>query len=355
MTESTLEGPADSIAGELANAFDGYGEDDGQDTDDLGGHEEVGAGDAGVSGVDVSGVDGSDDHGDGGDEDPDKLSGGGDGESEESGSTVTAPEHWSAADKELFESAPEEIRQWLLDRHKSMEGDYTRKTQEISDFRRSWEPVQEMYAPYMDQLHQAGLTPQQHIERLVNADLLLNTDPIQGIQHVAQMYGIDLSQIGEHHGAQQEVSPEVLELRNELNGLKGQIMSREQAQAQERHNAIVSEIETFAEAKDEQGQVAHPHFDEVIDDMMSLARAERAAGREPNLSDLYDKACWSNTSVRKKLLDAEKTAQQAKAEEEARAKAAKAKKASRSVSGSPSGQTPTDDLDLREQLERQLN
>lgn len=270
---------------------------------------------------------------------------------------LCAPEHWSSEHKELFdklglgEIQGRDAQQFLIDRHKSMEGDYTRKMQDMSDFRHSWEPVEKMYAPYIQQLQQAGLTPQQHIERLANADRLLNQDPISGIQHVAQMYGIDLSQFA---GEQAEISPEVQALHKELADLRGQIQTREQQQWQERHNTVVNEIEQFAEAKNENDELAHPYFNDVIDDMMLLAQAERARGREPNLQDLYDKAVWSNTSVREQVQKAQQDAAEKKAQEEARAKAAKAKKAARSVTGNPSGQTPSDELSLREQLERQL-
>ena len=46
--------------------------------------------------------------------------------------TLEPPQHWPAEKKELFRSQTPEAQQFLLERHKAMEGDYTRKTQELA-------------------------------------------------------------------------------------------------------------------------------------------------------------------------------------------------------------------------------
>jgi len=85
-----------------------------------------------------------------------------------------------------------------------------------------------------------------------------------------------------------------------------------------------------------------------------LAQAERLAGREPVLSDLYDKAVWANPSIRAKIQSDQQKASEKKAIEAARAKAAKAKKAAQSVSGTSTNAQPVE-LGLREMLEKSLN
>ena len=52
-----------------------------------------------------------------------------------------APVRWSAEDKEVFASLPNEAKAILIQREKSMEGDYTRKTQDLAEQRKSLEPV----------------------------------------------------------------------------------------------------------------------------------------------------------------------------------------------------------------------
>lgn len=371
MSESTQDGPAETydgdITSDLEDAFSGLDDDMQEVVED--GDEKSGTNADRSAGEGAT--EGSIGEPEGGEQE-DATTGEGGGSSEDGepkskdensnndegadeSEAVAAPDHWSADHKEIFNSAPDNLKDWLLERHKSMEADYTRGKQEIADFKRSWEPVEEMYAPYVDQLRQAGVTPQQHIQNLANADRMLNQDPVAGLRQVAQMYNIDLSQLGATGSTegQAEQTPEIQSLQQELAALRGQVDSRLLAEYDQKQNTILSDIGTFSEAKAENGDLAHPYFDQVVNDMVTLANGERSEGREPNLADLYEKAVWSNTSVREQMQAAKESAAQAKTTKEARAKAAKAKKASKSVTGSPAGQMPSDDVSLREQLERQ--
>ena len=262
---------------------------------------------------------------------------------------LTAPDHWSAEDKETFNSAPRNVQEWALNRHKAMEADYTRKTQEISDFKKTWSAVSDLFAGYRPQLRAAGMTEADAVARLINADQMLRSSPQSGIQQIAQMYGIDLSQFA---GPQIEVDPQVQALQGQIAQLQNHMMTQQQQEAQMRQNSVLSEIESFAAQTGEDGAVSHPHFNEVVEEMIVMAQAERAAGREPKLDNLYEQAVWANPTIREKMLAASKEAEQKKAEEEARAKAAKAAKAGKSVKGSPGGATPSADLSLRAQLEQ---
>ncbi len=46
---------------------------------------------------------------------------------------LAPPIHWSDEDKAVFENQTPEARRFLLERHRAMEGDYTRKSQYVSD------------------------------------------------------------------------------------------------------------------------------------------------------------------------------------------------------------------------------
>uniref|UniRef100_A0A6M3KUZ4 Uncharacterized protein n=1 Tax=viral metagenome TaxID=1070528 RepID=A0A6M3KUZ4_9ZZZZ len=52
---------------------------------------------------------------------------------------LEAPRHWTAADKETFTSLPRESQDFLLRRHREMEGDYTRGKQSIAEEARALE------------------------------------------------------------------------------------------------------------------------------------------------------------------------------------------------------------------------
>lgn len=258
------------------------------------------------------------------------------------------PEHWPAEDKEMFAAQTPEAQQFLLNRHKAMEGDYTRKMQEMAPLR-EYEPVKQMFAPYEDQLRQSGSSPAQIIQRWAQVDQQLTQDPASTIAWLAQQYGVNLD------GEAPQVNPEVMTLKQELSELRNSISQREQAEYSAKQSAAMNDVTAFYEEKTEAGELAHPYIDEVMGDMIALAKTEVAEGKQPKLSDLYDRAVWMNTSVREKHLASQRQAEEAKRQAEARQKAAKAKRAAKTVTGSPSGSSPDPDLSLQDQLKQAWN
>ena len=270
---------------------------------------------------------------------------------EEVEAVVEAPDHWAAADKERFAAAPPELQSWLLERHKSMEGDYTRKSQEIAETKKNWEPVQEIFAPHMDQLRANGQTPASVIQYWASVENALRQDPAQALRGLAQQYGVTL---GEQSADDTYIDPQVQSMQQELRGLKQQVQQREQHEENQRRATTNQDIESFQTQKTEAGELAHPHFDDVMDDMKTLAEVERANGRTPKLGDLYEKAVWANPTVREKVLAAQQHAAAKKAESVARAKAAKAKGAKKTLRASPDGNSSSD-LSLRDELSQMMN
>lgn len=262
------------------------------------------------------------------------------------------PSNWSEQDKATFKAAPPEVQEWALRRHNDMEAAFTKKTQEIADFRRGYEPVEQLFAPHIEELRAQGTTPAEVIQRWYQAEQFLTQNPVEGLQWLAQTFGVDLGQIG---SPAEGVDPQVQALKQELSELRNAWTQREQMEVRTRQQAITSEIQTFASEVDGSGQPAHPHFDDVVQDMVLLAQAERAAGRTPVLKDLYEKAVWANPSTREKVLVSQREAEAKKQAAEARAKAAAARKAGSSVTGAPTtGGGSATDLSLREQLEAQF-
>lgn len=262
--------------------------------------------------------------------------------------TLAAPEHWPEADRELFNGTPKEAQEFMLRRHKEMEGDYTRKSQEVAEIRKDLGDFYTEFTPHKARLPQ-GVSAGDYLRNLVNADLLLSQNPQEGLQRVAKMYGINLGGEQEQEGT----DPQVQALKEELGGLRGQIEQQHAAEAQDRHNKMVQKIQTFGEEKTEAGELAHPFLEDVVSDMATLAAAARMQGQEPELKELYERAVWANPQVREKHLTSQRQAEDKKAKDEARAKAAAAKKAGRSLEGtSVSESTPP--AGLRETLERAL-
>jgi hypothetical protein len=266
---------------------------------------------------------------------------------------VEAPQHWAATDKELFGKLPPDGQKFLLDRHKAMEGDYTRRMQEIAPLRKA----AEQWTPYLQQL---GATPEQAFQSLIGAEYTLRTgtpeQKQQALRQLAEDYKITLGQPAQQPATDEYVDPQVAAVRQELAELKAWKTSRDQAEQQYRQQeeqrqqqTLQSTIDAFAAEKTEAGAPAHPHYEAVRATMGALI----SSGQAHDLKAAYDMAVYANPSIRQQLLTAQQDAAAKKSAEEAKAKALKATTAASSVSGSPVGSTAMPPAkSIREELER---
>jgi hypothetical protein len=268
--------------------------------------------------------------------------------------SLSPPIHWSAADKEAFQKSPPEVQEWALRRDKQINADYTRKTQEIANFRKTWEPINEMLAPYAAQ----GVNPTALIQQWAGIAQQLQQNPAETLRSLAQQYRVDLGAPQQQPQDDLYQDPQVAQLKQTIEQLQQQqmgitnaIQSREQYEQQSRQQAMEAQIAAFSEQKNENGELSNPYFNDVITDMMQLAQIERQSGRQPSLQDLYDRAIWSNPTVREKVLAAQQSAAAKKAEQEAIDKAKRAQRAAKTVSGSNTGE-PSKQLSIRESLEQ---
>jgi hypothetical protein len=267
---------------------------------------------------------------------------------------IEAPQHWASADKERFAKLSPDGQQFLLDRHKAMEGDYTRNMQAIAPLRK----VAEQWQPYLQQFGQ-NATPDKVFNHLLQAEYSLrNGTPEQKtalFRQWAQEYGINLDQ-AVPPAADEYVDPHVATLNQKLAQLEAWKNSREQAeqhhqrqQAERQHTELQSTITSFAAEKTEAGAPAHPHYEAVRETMAALI----GGGQAQDLKTAYDMAVWARPDLRQQLLAAQHEAATRKAAEEAKAKSQKAGTAAASVSGKPVGATPPGPANsVREELER---
>ena len=257
-------------------------------------------------------------------------------EETETEAQVAYPEYWDKAHEAEFKELSPNMQKFMIDRHNEMTADYTRKTQETAEFKREYEPVHNMMRAFEPAMRSQGIGPGEMIRRWAVVESQLNSQPEVVIKQLAAHYGVDLQEAAYAQDSVQthnqgynggHVDPKVQSLEAQVHNLQT--------------NSNLAIVNAFAGEKDEQGQLAHPHFDDVLDDMMNDMRAAQAMGQQPALKDLYENACWKNTSVREKMLAAQSSVatsedQKAEAEkkaQEARQKAARARKAAQSVSG----------------------
>lgn len=250
---------------------------------------------------------------------------------------VEAPVSWSAEDRKIFESLPREAQEVVARRERERDEGTTKRLEEVAPLRN----VAQKYEGYLKQLN---TTPEAAFDWLMSSEYQLRTGtPEQkaaALQQVAQSYGIPLPSASAPADDDEYVDPQVAALKQEIAELKGQFSSRQQADQESQIAQVEQTVTEFKEAKTEAGAPAHPYFADVESDMVALAQADRAAGKTPQLADLYERACWLNPSIREKLLADKQSGEQRKAVEEKRKRAAAAKKASKSVSSSSGSGAP---------------
>lgn len=344
--ESTAaEQPANDLTSDLEAAYDQYSESEEQDDGNTGNDSSEQS--ANAADADEAGNGGEQGEGEISEQDSEadgERSASQDGEQEK----LTAPEHWRAEHKEVFEKLDDEGKKFLLERHKEMEGDYTRKRQQDSDLIKqaeSLQPINEMFKQF------PHLQPVPTIQRWAGIAKSLEQNPKETIAELAKQYRVDLGGLEQ---SDEFVDPKVQSLEQQLRSLQQSIVQQEHQKTEQQQTETLNQIKAFSEAKTEAGEPAHPHFDELYPDMIRLAHAERAAGREPSLEKLYQDAQWINPQVREQIQTAQRKAAEKKAEEEARAKAEKARKAAKTATQGNGLDSPSDDLGLREQIASQF-
>lgn len=249
--------------------------------------------------------------------------------------TLEAPTHWPAADREMFAKQTPEAKQWLLRRHKDMEADYTKRSQDLAGTKRLQETLAEVFQPYREEMALNGIDEAAAIRQLVAAHGKLQKDPAGGIKYLAQQYGLDLKGLVEGAAAADPAgeSPTVKALREQVGQLTDQLKTLTGAQTQQQQEATLQTVEQFAAEKDAQGQLRHPHFDEVASDVAMLLRAARESGQKLTLQDAYDRAVYANPQTREKVLAAKDAERRTKEEAERKTKADAARKAGFDVKG----------------------
>ena len=232
---------------------------------------------------------------------------------------IEPPQHWSDEHKETFKGLPPNAQKFLFERHKSMEGDYTRKTTEFANERKRYDALKQVFEPLKDKMTLAGMDEMAAMKQLVAAQTYLDRNPREAIAYFAKTYGVDLSQ--PDPGASNQ-DPEMSAVKAELSQLRNHLNLTEQQKALAERQRLDAEITAFSESKDEKGTPKHPHFELLRLRMGALIQS----GDAKDLPDAYEKALWADPVLRTDLLEQQRKTAEAKAKAAAQKLAEDAKK-----------------------------
>ena len=239
-------------------------------------------------------------------------------------SPIEPPQHWSGDYKEMFKKQPKDAQEFILSRHKEMEADYTRKTQELSKQRKLAEAVEESLNPYRNDFELHGIDEAAAVKRLLAVHGMLKQNPEQGLIWLAEQYGFRPPQ---ETATDEFIDPTVAQLKAELSKTQAGVNRMLQAQQQQSQNQLLTTLNNFV------SDPKNPHATDVKTDIVNLYQSGVASSME----EAYNMAVAKRPELRDKVMTARIEAaklSEKSAKEESVRKAKKAASGIRSTSAS---------------------
>ncbi len=253
---------------------------------------------------------------------------------------LEAPEHWSAPDRETFNEQEPKAQEWLLKRHKEMEGNMTRKSQEFAAAKRQSDAVDDALAPYKSEFSAAGLDNAGAVRQLAHWHDSLKTGGKEAILQLAGMYNIDMSEEDEY------IDPNLAAIKKQLSDMQNLTAQQQQAAQREQRNQLERVIDEFATETDETGKLKHPHLNMLQEDIiMFLGRDETK-----NLSNAYKNAVL----IHPEITSPKTTVSSGVVKEDQALKVKKAKKAALGIKSSGATKRKRVEMTLEEEIAAQM-
>lgn len=261
---------------------------------------------------------------------------------------LKAPQHWPKDFSEQFDSWQPEVQHLFKERYDAMESDYTKKTQGLAKYKKRNEALDEIYGPFRDDFQRAGMDEVAATRQLLAAHKYLREDPQQALKWLAQSYGVDLKAVNDDTAIEDEYAdPQMKAMQQQIAQLQGTITNQQQQAQNMQKQEVQAMIDNFQTAKDADGNLKHPHFDVVQNQMSGLI----SSGVAKDIASAYEMAVYANPETRAKVLEEQvkkETKQEVKAE--AVQKAKKQQRVNVKGSGTPSNSAVPSGMTLNETI-----
>jgi hypothetical protein len=244
--------------------------------------------------------------------------------SEPESQTVTAPQSMSAKDREVFYALPPENQQWISDRVKAQEADYTRKTMEVAEQRKLYDRVEQAIAPRRQQFAMNGMDEGTAIGQLLALSDYAESDPVGFSRYLLNQRGIPISALTEP-GVENRTDPQMIAMQDRLQGFENYFTQQQSQQLEQQSEVISGTIDSFANA--------NPFYAELEGEMIpivaSLRESKPGLTSDQYLEMAYKMALATNEEVSSKI----EVDRKAKSEAERIAKAKKDATAAKRAGG----------------------
>lgn len=276
------------------------------------------------------------------------------------------PLGWKAEEKAVFDALDEDTQAMITERFKQVQAMSTRKAQEVGQFGQLGQVMHEqVFGPRLQQMQSQGVNPVQRTAELFAYADAMAQNPAATITRLMQETGVSIHQLAQSAGvnlaaedswdapAVDPLSTVDQRISEALRPLV-QRLEAQDAAAQEQHmQGYYSELDTFMGAKDASGQLLHPHFDDVFDDMLASVTTLRTTrpdlAPQATLEAAYKMAVGMNPEIQERI-DRANRAKQAQERDKAAKKAKGTVRNVKPTGVSNSDKTPTKGRSIRETM-----
>ena len=252
---------------------------------------------------------------------------------------IKAPQSWSAEKRAVWDTLAPDAKEYIAQR----EGEAHKAISKLGQFAKGVEPIVETLNTYKDVFESKGLSYQDGMKSLLDAQRMLDRDPVAGIEAIAKAYGVDLGQSlsGQRDPAISQLQSQVEQLTAQLRTAQSESQQRQQAENQSKQSSIEKVISDFSKDK--------PDFSELEADIVANVRLLHETNPElshaERLQMAYERAQWANPKSRQAQIDRRSQEQESKRLEDAKRHAEHAGRA-RAINVTSTDE-PVGDLDLR--------
>ena len=272
------------------------------------------------------------------------------------------PAHWPKEHREAWTGTPRNLQQFYLDRNREMEAAHTRRSQELAPVRQlvdQWTPFVESFGGDTLQVLNEAM---QTIHQLRSGT---NAQRLRVLYDLGRAFGVDYTEgqqqadpAQDPFGLRTMVAESMRPLQQQVHTLAQQHSGQQQATEQQQMQVGLRALENFKSEKDADGNLKHPHYDEVLEKMISTAQARRIATGRPlspeDIAPLYEEACWAVPSVRSKLIASQKAGNSDNAKRGDQGRQRRARSAAGGLSGGGGERQVEQPTDVRGALAQNL-
>ena len=230
------------------------------------------------------------------------------GDAPESKDALEPPERWTEDNRAYFKSLDRKSQEFLLSREKDVEKHLTEGTQKLSETQKRYERIDGVLKPYEEIAKTTGIDLAPVVGQALQYYSAFQRDPVGTIKFLIQAQKLTPEALGLIEDA---TDPAIRELRERNAQTERELANLRQGTVQQTEAQNQALINTFKDAKSEDGSPKYPHFESVRSLMAPLV----ASGK--SLEDAYSQVVWTVPEVR----EAHAKAEREKAAKEEKAKA----------------------------------